>query len=73
MMTLVAVLTFAGALGAAGFAIYATVAPSLGKIQAALAGNDGVSNFPPLPVRRPSTLRVLIRPVAQPTYWRAAA
>ncbi len=73
MMTLVAVLTFAGALGAAGFAIYATVAPSLGNIQAALAGNGGASSLPPLPVCRPSTLRVSVRPAAQPTYWRAAA
>lgn len=70
---MIAILTFAGALGAAGFAIYTTVAPSLGKIQAALAGNGGVSSLPPLPVRRPSTLRVSVRPVAQPTYWRAAA
>jgi hypothetical protein len=73
MLTLIAVLMFAGALGAAGFAIYATVAPSLPKIQAALAGQGNVSSLPPLPVRRASTLRVSVRPVAQPTYWRAAA
>lgn len=70
---MIAILTFAGALGAAGYAIYATVAPSMAKIQAALAGNGGVSTLPPLPVRRASTLRVAVRPAAQPTYWRAAA
>jgi hypothetical protein len=73
MLTLIAILMFAGALGAAGFAIYATVAPSLPKIQAALAGHGGVSALPSLPPRRVSTLRVTIRPVAQPSYWRAAA
>ena len=72
-MAPLAILIFAGALGAAGFVIYATVAPSLPKIQAALAGGDGNSTVPPLPVRRASTLRVTIRPVAQPSYWRAAA
>lgn len=72
MMTL-AILTFAGALGTAGFVIYATVAPSISKIRAALAGQGGLSSLPPLPVRRASTLRVSIKPVAQPTYWRAAA
>ena len=72
-MAMLAVLTFIGALVAAGFAIYATVAPSLTKIQAALAGQGGQSALPPLPVRRASTLRVSIKPVAQPTYWRAAA
>ena len=72
-MMMLAILTFAGALGTAGFAIYATVAPSLPKIQAALAGQGGQSVLPPLPVRRAATLRVSINPVAQPTYWRAAA
>ena len=72
-MVMLAVLTFAGALGVAGFAIYATVAPSLAKIQSALAGQGGQSALPALPVRRASTLRVSVRPVAQPTYWRAAA
>ena len=73
MFTLVAILMFAGALGAAGFAIYATVAPALPKIQAALAGQDFASSLPPLRPRRVSTLRVTVRPVAQPTYWRVAA
>lgn len=73
MLTVIAILMFAGALGAAGFAMYSTVAPSLSKIQAALAGQGGQSSLPPLPVRRASTLRVTIRPVAQPSYWRAAA
>ena len=72
-MLMFAILTFAGALGAAGFVIYATVAPSLPKIQAALAGQGGQSALPPLPVRRASTLRVTIRSVAQPSYWRAVA
>lgn len=72
-MLMIAVLMFAGALGVAGYAIYATIAPSLTKIQAALAGNGGASTLPPLPIRRASTLRVSVRPVAQPTYWRAAA
>jgi hypothetical protein len=70
---MIAMLTFAGALGAAGFAIYATVAPSLSKIQAALAGQGGAASLPPLPMRRASTTRVSVTPVAQPTYWRAAA
>ncbi|THD36578.1 MAG: hypothetical protein E7773_06075 [Sphingomonas sp.] len=73
MITLIAILTFAGALSAAGYVIYATVAPALPKIQAALAGQGGVSSLPPLPMRRVSTLRVTVRPAAQPTYWRAAA
>ena len=73
MFTLIAILMFAGALGAAGFAIYATVAPALPKIQAALSGHGAVSSLPPLPVRRTSTLRVSVRPAVQPTYWRAAA
>lgn len=73
MLTLIAGLMFAGALGAAGFAIYATVAPSLSKIQAALAGHGGVSTLPPLPPRRMATVRVTVRPVATQSYWRAAA
>lgn len=73
MIALLAILTFAGAFAAAGFAIYATVAPSLPKIQAALAGHGGMSSLPPLPPRRVSTMRVTMRPVVQPTYWRAAA
>ncbi|MDB5677151.1 hypothetical protein [Sphingomonas bacterium] len=73
MIMLIAVLTFAGALGAAGFVIYATVAPALPKIQAALAGQGTVPILPPLPMGRVSTLRVTVRPLAQPTYWRAAA
>jgi len=73
MFVLIAVLMFAGAMGAAGFTIYATVAPSLSKIQVALSGHGTVSMLPQLPPRRASTLRVAVRPVAQPTYWRAAA
>lgn len=72
-MMMLAILTFAGALATAGFVIYATVAPSLPKIQAALAGQGGQSVFTPLPVLRTSTLRVAVKPVEQPTYWRAAA
>ena len=73
MLTMVAILIFAGAFVAAGLAIYATVAPSLHKIQAAFAGHGNVSALPPLPVHRGSTVRVAVRAVAQPTYWRAAA
>ena len=73
MLMLIAILMFAGALVVAGFAIYATVAPSLPKIQAALAGHGGGSALPSLPPRRAATLRVTVRPVAQPSYWRAAA
>lgn len=73
MFTLIAVLMFAGAFAAAGFAIYATVAPSLSKIQAALAGTGTVSSLPALPMRHVSTMRVPVRPAVQPTYWRAAA
>lgn len=73
MFTVIAILTFTGAFGAAGFGIYATVAPALSKIQAALAGHGGVLALPSLPSRRVSTLRVTIKPVAQPSYWRAAA
>lgn len=70
MLTFVAVLMFAGALSAAGFVLYATIAPALPKIQAALAGQGVASSLPP---RRASTLRITVRPVAQPSYWRAAA
>lgn len=73
MFTLIAILMFAGALSAAGFAIYATVAPALPKIRAALTGQDFGSSIAPLPARRVSTLRVTVRPSAQPSYWRAAA
>lgn len=73
MITLIAILTFAGALSVAGFVIYTTVAPALPKIQAALTGQGSLSIIPPLPARRVATLRVTVRPVAQPTYWRAAA
>ncbi len=73
MFTLVAILMFAGALGAAATAIYATVMPALPKIQSALAGQGAASVLPPLPPRR-TTMRVTVRPVlSQPTYWRAAA
>ena len=74
MLTMIAVVMFAGALGAAGFVLYATIVPSLPKIQAALSGEGVGASLPPLPPRRASTLRVTIRPVAQPQrYWRAAA
>lgn len=73
MITLIAILTFAGALGAAGFVIYTTVAPALPKIQAALAGHGAGSTLATLPPRRVATLRVTVRSVTQPTYWRAAA
>jgi hypothetical protein len=73
MLTFVAVLMFAGALSAAGFVLYATIAPALPKIQAALAGQGVASGLSPLPPRRASTLRVTVRPVVQPSYWRAAA
>lgn len=73
MFTLVAILMFAAALGAAATAIYATVVPALPKIQSALTGHGTVSALPPLPPRR-ATMRVTVRPVvSQPTYWRAAA
>jgi hypothetical protein len=73
-MILLAILTFAGAFAVAAFAIFATVLPSLPKIQAALAGQGGLSMLPPLPPRRASTLRVTpVRPLAAPSYWRAAA
>ena len=73
MITLIAILTFAGALSAAGFVMYATVAPALPKIQAALTGQGTASLLPQLPPRRVATLRVTVRPAVQPTYWRAAA
>jgi hypothetical protein len=73
MISIVAILTFAGALGAVGFVLYATIAPSLAKIEAALSGRGVTSSLPPLPPRRASTLRVTVSPVAQPVYWRAAA
>jgi hypothetical protein len=73
MFTLIAALMFAGAFGAAAFAIYATVAPSLNKIEAALWG-DAASSIPALPPRRVSTLRVTVTPLAGPAqYLRAAA
>ncbi|MBS0479716.1 MAG: hypothetical protein JSR79_10520 [Proteobacteria bacterium] len=73
MFTLIAVTMFAGAFAAAAFAIYATVAPSLSKIHAALSGAGSVSTQPPLPLPRASSMRVSVRPTAQRTYWRAAA
>jgi hypothetical protein len=75
MFTLVAMLMFAGALLAAGAAIYSTVMPALPGIQAALSGGTRASIVPPLPPRRDaSMIRVTVRPVsAQPTHWRAAA
>lgn len=74
MITLIAILTFAGAMGAAAFVIAVTVAPAWPKIVAALAGNGGVQSTPPVhPVSRVSTLRVAVKPSAQPVYWRAAA
>ena len=73
MLTMIAVLTFAGALGAVGLVLYATVVPSLPKIRAALSGAEAGATLPSLPPRRASTLRVTMRPVAQPQYWRAAA
>jgi hypothetical protein len=73
MFTLVAALMFAGAFAAAAFAIYATVAPSLTKIETALWG-DAPYSVPALPPRRISTLRVTFTPVAGPArYLRAAA
>jgi hypothetical protein len=73
MFTTIAILMFAGALGAAGFVMYATIAPALPKIQAALAGRGTLPTIPSLPPRRVSTMRVTVHPVVQPTYWRAAA
>ena len=73
MISIVAILTFAGALSAAGFVLYATIAPSLPKIEAALSGRGVTSNLPPLPPRRASTLRVTAQPAVRSTYWRAAA
>jgi hypothetical protein len=75
MFTLVAMLMFAGALFAAGAAIYSTVMPALPNIQAALSGGARQSIVPPLPPRRDAmAIRVTVRSVsAQPTYWRAAA
>ncbi|MES2095471.1 MAG: hypothetical protein V4459_01805 [Pseudomonadota bacterium] len=72
MVTFVAVLMFAGALAAAAFAIYATVAPSLNKIEAALWG-DTPSAIPALPPRRVSTLRFTVTPLAGPAHCLRAA
>ena len=73
MLTLIAVLMFAGALAAATFVIGATIVPALPKIRTALAGQDSVPALPSLPPRRVSTLRVAVRPAVQPACWRAAA
>lgn len=74
MFTLLAVLMFAGALLAAGYAVYSTIIPALPKIRAALTGKSTASVLPPLPPRRVVTMRVTAQPMAaQPTYWRAAA
>ena len=75
MLTFVVILTFAGALAAAGLTIYATVAPALPKIVAALSGEGTASLVPPLPPRRVGAMRVTTaRPVAaSPIRWRAAA
>jgi hypothetical protein len=75
MITFVAILTFAGAFGAAGFAIYATVAPAMSNIRSALSGNGVQSMLPELPPRRVATMRVTtVRPVAgESMRWRAAA
>lgn len=74
MITFVVILTFAGAFVAAIATIYATVAPSMPKIRAALAG-EGVAMLPPLPARRTVAMRVTtVRPVAGSALrWRAAA
>jgi hypothetical protein len=74
MITFVAILIFAGAFAAAAGTIYATVAPSMHKIRAALAG-EGVEMLPPLPGRRTVSMRVTtVRPVAGSALnWRAAA
>ena len=73
MITFIAILTFAGALGFAAFVMYATVAPALPKITAALTGRAVTSNLPLLPQRRVATLRAMVQPAAQLAYWRAAA
>ncbi len=75
MFTLVAMLMFAGALVAAGAAIYSTVIPALPSIQAALSGGARSSIVPALPARRDATMiRVTVRPASmQPTHWRVAA
>ena len=75
MLTLVAVLMFAGALLAAAYAVYSTVVPALPKIHAALSGQGAASVLQPLPPRRAVTTIRVTTPAsaAQPTYWRAAA
>jgi hypothetical protein len=74
MMTVIAILIFAAAFGAAATTIYATVRPSLPKIYAALSGTGGQTMLPPLPPRRAPAMRVNVRPVTgQMTEWRAAA
>lgn len=74
MFTFIAVLMFVGAFVAAASAIYATIAASLPKIEAALAGNGGISAIPALPSRQVPLERFTVRPVAgRSMKWRVAA
>lgn len=75
MLTVVAILMFAGAMVAALGSIYATIVPAMPKVRAALSGAGVASQLPPLPPRRSPAMRVTaIRPVAFPARaLRAAA
>lgn len=73
MLTIVTFLMFAGALTAAGLAIYSTMVPALPKIQAALSGRESLPLLPPLPPRRAALPGMAITPQVETSYWRAAA